>query len=485
MLETEIQKKIETMELNYPVEDLEIDDIYFWPILKMAINTENIDVLFNNKSSGGTSSKERLKKIVAIIKSLGSSIFKDFSKNDFSMSGDVVLAFSSVTRKTKLNNGTFLDNTVEPLRIELEKTGLKTFVIEQTPFNKFITPRFSKTFYLSFVPIFSMFVRICSKNVTKLDEKTALILEDLKKYCAQNNLSYKSLETSNIIHLANYLSSTGKVFSFIFKKIKPKYLIQSCWYGIENVAMILAAKKCGILTVDYQHGVQSYYHIAYGRWNKPDGKGKSIFPDIFWVWSKEDKENIDNWKFKSKRTCYVVGNAFYNLIQQNKIEIFQSDLIEEKIKKMANGKPICIVSLQPMYFLLPQILEQLKKISKKYFFLIRLHPSINEGRPSLETKIKEILSEKDYDFDLATTSPLPVVLKISNLHITYNSTVAFEASLLKIPSIVIDEDMGPGMFGHLDSVVFGVQENPMQKEYREGPSSEEEKKELQKCFQIN
>jgi CDP-glycerol glycerophosphotransferase (TagB/SpsB family) len=78
----------------------------------------------------------------------------------------------------------------------------------------------------------------------------------------------------------------------------------------------------------------------------------------------------------------------------------------------------------------------LQSCSEKYQFLIRCHPG-QRGQ------LREIgLWLKDHDIsdeflDLASSSPLPALLAVSDLHITVLSSVVIEAAYFGVPSIIL------------------------------------------------
>jgi len=71
------------------------------------------------------------------------------------------------------------------------------------------------------------------------------------------------------------------IYSFIFRKIRPKSLFTVIAYG--QAPVIKAAKDLGIEVIEIQHGTFSEYHLGYSF----PGRKKALdyFPDKFYVWN--------------------------------------------------------------------------------------------------------------------------------------------------------------------------------------------------------
>lgn len=70
----------------------------------------------------------------------------------------------------------------------------------------------------------------------------------------------------------------------LFQRRRPRELYCVCAYG-QLAPAIKAAKDCGALTIELQHGVVSRYHLGYSFPGIPGG-GLDYFPDRFYAWGE-------------------------------------------------------------------------------------------------------------------------------------------------------------------------------------------------------
>jgi len=82
---------------------------------------------------------------------------------------------------------------------------------------------------------------------------------------------------------------TSRYFGRLLHVARPRAVLVSCYYSMVGLALCLAARRQGVLSVDVQHGVTAR-NPAYDGWSRfPDG-GYSLLPDRFWTWSEADAE---------------------------------------------------------------------------------------------------------------------------------------------------------------------------------------------------
>lgn len=79
-----------------------------------------------------------------------------------------------------------------------------------------------------------------------------------------------------------------QLYSRLFERHRPKYLMLVCSYGQE--AAISAAQSKGIKVVEIQHGVIGRYHLGY---NFPVGAKVPYFPDAFITFGEYWSDGID------------------------------------------------------------------------------------------------------------------------------------------------------------------------------------------------
>lgn len=98
---------------------------------------------------------------------------------------------------------------------------------------------------------------------------------------------------------------TCKIFSFLYKRWKPKAIFVSCYYGILHQAAIYTANKNNIKTIEIQHGLINNKHAAYNLFCRLD---RSCFPVYLLAFGEYVKEvyNTKHWKDYAMEWFYTI-----------------------------------------------------------------------------------------------------------------------------------------------------------------------------------
>jgi len=71
----------------------------------------------------------------------------------------------------------------------------------------------------------------------------------------------------------------------VFRRVRPKAFI--CMAHYFRAAQIQAAREVGARTIDFQHGINSKFHLGYGFPNvRPEARDIPYYPDEFWSWGR-------------------------------------------------------------------------------------------------------------------------------------------------------------------------------------------------------
>lgn len=259
----------------------------------------------------------------------------------------------------------------------------------------------------------------------------ALILKRIKGKLNKKKYPYSHLEEKT---WGKILDGTGA------KKV----------FGIQpSREMCVACHKRGIWVADVQHGVIGSNNHWYGK-SYRGHEPKEWIPDSFLVWDKEASDEIQEWSLEKGIDAQIVGNRWLARFRN----ISDDDILVRKaIEKIDNyfqdkiHKPVILVTLSwgPLAHngeIPPTILKTIYKTHSEYQWLIRLHPnqingwSTNEYDKFLEFHDKNLKGLVEWE--LATFSPLPAVLAKTDLHVSWLSSVAIEASQLGIKSALLD-----------------------------------------------
>src|SRR5262249_31534185 len=118
------------------------------------------------------------------------------------------------------------------------------------------------------------------------------------------------------VRMVLYIERFAAMYRRILERLTPRVVYVVCYYGSERFAMLLAAHRLGIQTVDIQHGYSGDLHWGYSRWtNIPPGGGFELLPRYFWCWGEDEFKSMSAWAEKSRGAHHVRtgGNLFANM----------------------------------------------------------------------------------------------------------------------------------------------------------------------------
>lgn len=237
-------------------------------------------------------------------------------------------------------------------------------------------------------------------------------------------------------------------FDWVLTKMNPKKVFLLSYYNLPCFGLLIASKKKGIESIDIQHGTQGELHPAYSGF-KDD---YSLIPDVFWLWDHETesqlKKNFDYSNFKT----LVGGNPWHSFLNQQ----------EQAFDKI---RPSILYTLQPIDPLMDEyVLKTIQASKNEFDWLIRLHPRIDSIQ--IEKLKGQLISLGIYNeqlWQLANESPLPLLLKSVDLHISKFSGCISEAADLGTFSIILEKN-GEITYKHL--IEQGIATGGIDSEYQ-------------------
>lgn len=218
-------------------------------------------------------------------------------------------------------------------------------------------------------------------------------------------------------------------FKTILARIKPQQIHFLCYYSEFNYALLVAANKAKITTVEMQHGPQTDIHLSYGSWTVIPERGYDVLPRIFWNWDESSATILKKWMQSNPNyEVKVIGNPWLDY-WKNKSQAY-------------SHKDFILYSLQPNPITLdqlftPQLLECIRSGEEIWF--IRLHPRQMHELDAIVTLLtKENLLDK-VNITAATQDPLPQLLANAKLHVTHSSGTAIEATFFGLKTVLLNE----------------------------------------------
>ncbi|MFG6179343.1 hypothetical protein ACGTN6_19055 [Halomonas sp. THAF12] len=223
-----------------------------------------------------------------------------------------------------------------------------------------------------------------------------------------------------------------------------------------SVSLCKASRELNIEVADLQHGVITENHPYYGeRFRK--GDPADYFPTRFFVWSDSAMEVLQRWEKKGavvKRIFHPWGERFLTPSLDDQVVL---DAIQ-KLPKFNNERPCVLVSLQWQLegvedvqikgdIMLNSLLSAILSTHHIYNWFIRLHP-VQLHQDCKESTEKFLLDNfgnlTTVEWKKASSAALPALLRVSDVHITYRSTVVSEASRFGVKSAILDQEIKQG-----------------------------------------
>lgn len=420
------------LEKKYDVSSLRYKGTQYWPLLRMMLGFENDPLVPPTKGKAGA--KDRFKKYLNAI----SSFFENFidPKNNQSRSKhcDVYYLTHSTCRGVKVKDRHF-DTFFAPLRHWCEKAGKNlAFYAEELALDaEYRHPRSEKTAYIQKHLTLISFMSGFKYKSTILKDTDLAIIESLKNELNLLGFDTNSINLQAIKKSLTQLELHKNRFSRILESKQPKIVMVVTYYNIFGFSLMAAANALGIKTLDLQHGVQGAGHFAYGNWGCVPEGGWDILPKLFWNWTAEDVANINSWggEFHSG---ILGGRIFSQYLNEVDVEFPTYHALTQNLKR-SGCTQVVLVTLQPIEC--EDFINSLRDAMRSpdfesVFWLFRLHPAMMEKKDFYSNLLKTTNS----DLALCSGLPLDYVLKLSNLHITLNSSVTIEAALEGVPTLL-------------------------------------------------
>ncbi|PWR72848.1 hypothetical protein [Methanospirillum lacunae] len=279
---------------------------------------------------------------------------------------------------------------------------------------------------------------IILKKYFKVKTWKSINIDILNQVISQETNGLVRLEKEVIVDKITSLLTYSRFFCHAFHQIKPKIVFMSTYYNVAWMGAILAARKMNILTVDVQHGCQGKIHYMYSFWSKTPKEGYDLLPQFFWVWSEYFARVHREWiPSDCSKHKVIIGGHFwmYKWINSN-FNHFNPEC-NLFFNELSSYEKIILVTVDytnpPI---LPHLLDAIKKTSGRWMWLIRLHPLL---KSNLYDFLNFFSSNGivNVEIEKTNTYPLYPLLEKVDHHVSYMSTVSFEAAAFEKPTTII------------------------------------------------
>ncbi len=237
----------------------------------------------------------------------------------------------------------------------------------------------------------------------------------------------RPLKWSEICDHIVLVTEMANIFERKLRNIRPKVIIEICWYSNRAMALTMAARRLDIKTVDLQHGVQGKGHFAYSGWQKFPAQGYEVMPDLFWCWGQASVGDLMAYNpgLQDSDRFLIGGNPWLNKWRPSVFEHRVSDPQRKTV----------LVTLQ--HEVSGILLDGIRKSPKSWKWMIRFHPARSPKDRESDCALFASTGHEGVEIDRKKNSLLYKFLQECDVHITEASTCALEALPFGVSTVVL------------------------------------------------
>lgn len=259
----------------------------------------------------------------------------------------------------------------------------------------------------------------------KENDVNGLVLDDefikiLQKYCRPLPITKKFIK-----ELINWNLHSKDYWLKILKKINPKVVLTTGFHRAGP--MISAAQELGIKSVDIQHGVQSGWNPIYNHWEEIPSKGYPSLPDVFAVWSKEDKEHISKVFKPSNYSGLQLGYPW--LSRQN--DFVTHKILNDLLVRINNYDTVVLLTMQREK-VVSKVLKKLIKSNQQILWIVRSHPKGRKFKLNDFGALNNIYTSTEVN-----EMYISKLVEYIDFHVTEGSTMIKEVAYFNVPSVLV------------------------------------------------
>ncbi len=230
----------------------------------------------------------------------------------------------------------------------------------------------------------------------------------------------------------------------------PKVLFVHTFPSFEKMAVLLAARRVGLRTVDVQHGYMDAWSINNGLPLLADG-ARHLYPDVMWCWGEPSRAALSaDRSLAATGVTAITGGDVWGALRQREVAVEARRLADQLQadrydRRVLVAQQIETLTLAPSRGYLPQIVhDAIVQAPRDWLWMIRLHP---RSRHLIEPVTASLEAEGIGNFDVAMSSraPIEAALSVADVYATSFSVSAFEANALDRPVLLFD-DIGSELF---------------------------------------
>ncbi len=330
------------------------------------------------------------------------------------------------------------DRFCEPLIVELERRGLRTFLMQGGELARL--PWHRPTFSANMLGAWGALAGSVVAPRAVLPRHN-----DVMRMLAEQEVAVPSLTYRKLERRARVVHATASAFEWVLRTVKPTLAFVVTFYAGLGAAFLVACRRQRVLSIDLQHCPQEGAHKAY-RWSQVPPSGYAALPAIFWTWTEHDAAYIRRWSERLESPWHrSVHGGHTQLAGFLDERSGNADRWEKGFAPKYEGASFereILIALQPIgaqHMLWQKLREQIEKAPRRWRWWIRRHPASTSEQ---DQEYAELLSLKTPNVvvDGASSLPLPALLGRMHAIVSLASGASAEAAAFGVPAFFLSED---------------------------------------------
>ena len=268
----------------------------------------------------------------------------------------------------------------------------------------------------------------------------------------------------SLVRRAAMIEYVASRMEALLGRVRPRIVVQVYYYRIAGLALNVACRRLGILSVDLQHGIAGNTHDAYGRWMQVPEGGYPMLPAVFWCWSPSDVEAIRNWSGAAPHWHDAVRGGNPSLMSWFDDQHPTTLAYDVAIRGRGDATLNVLVTCQPKLVwkdMWDRLAGVVSSSPAHVRWWLRQHPATmtgEGGRAGLDRLLA--LRGANIVHDEASRYPLAALLRHADVHLTATSSSALEAAEMGVPTWFLVPDARARYGELLDSGLAEMVDEP-------------------------
>jgi hypothetical protein len=428
---------VEQLERNFPISQWKCGDVEVWPLARMDLY---LDMYWSQAAYAAPVPRPLPLRALARLATPVNDLWRSRHdlKNWTVLPRPAHAIFLGDGVSLDFIDNAWQDRFCEPLIVELERSGLRTFLMQGGELARL--PWHRPTFSANMLGAWGALAANAVAPRAELPE-----LDEVMRTLAEQGVEAPSLTFSKLERRARVVHATASAFEWVLRAVKPTLAFVVTFYAGLGAAFLVACRRQRVLSIDLQHCPQEGAHKAYG-WSQVPPSGYATLPAIFWTWTAHDADYIRRWAGRLERPWHRSVHGGHTQLAGF---LGESGGNDDKWEKGFASKGLgvnfereILVALQPIgaqRVLWKKLREQIERAPRGWRWWIRRHPA---STPVQDREHVELLSLETPNVvvEAASSLPLPALLRRMHAVVSLASGASAEAAAFGVPAYFLSEE---------------------------------------------